>query len=78
MPTYDHEIYSRKFARLLNTALKKGGGDPKEALAWLDRKYKPLFALLFTRSKLETTDAYMDVREHIRKRIEGEQDGDEG
>jgi hypothetical protein len=71
MPTYDKEIYSQKFARLLNRAMKKGGSDPQKALQWLDNKYKPIFALIFTRHKLETSDAYMDVREHIVNRIEG-------
>lgn len=69
MPIYDKEIYSQKFARLLNRAMKRGGGDPQKALQWLDKQYKPLFALLFTRHKLETSDAYMDVREHIVERI---------
>jgi hypothetical protein len=72
---YDHESYSRNFARLLNTALKRGGGDPRAAMTWLNRKYKPLLVLLFSRNKLETIDAYMDVREHITKRIEGEEAG---
>jgi hypothetical protein len=69
---YDRDLYSRKFARLLNDAMQKGQGDPHKALAWLDQKYKVLFALMFTRHKLETSDAYLDVREHIRKRIENE------
>jgi hypothetical protein len=71
MPAYDKEIYSQKFARLLNRAMKKGGGDPQKALQWLDKQYKPIFALIFTRHKLETSDAYMDVREHIVNRIKG-------
>lgn len=70
MPAYDRDVYSRSFARLLNKALKKGSGDPTQALAWLDTKYKPLFALFLSRHKLERTDAYLDVREHIVKRIE--------
>lgn len=70
MPAYDKEIYSQKFARLLNRAMKQGDGDPQKALHWLDKKYKPLFALFFTRHKLETSDAYMDVREHVVNRIE--------
>jgi hypothetical protein len=72
MPAYDREYYSRTFARLLNTAMQKGQGDARQALAWLDKRYKPLLALLFTRHKLETSDAYMDAREHITKRIENE------
>lgn len=72
MPAYDRDLYSSKFARLLNQAMQKGQGDPHRALAWLDQKYKVLFALLFTRHKMETSDAYMDVREHIVKRIENE------
>lgn len=71
MPAYDKDVYSRSFARLLNKALKKGGGDPAQALHWLDTRYKPLFAMLFSRHKLERTDAYMDVREHIVKRLAG-------
>ncbi|MDA1330340.1 MAG: hypothetical protein DWG76_05195 [Chloroflexi bacterium] len=66
---YNREIYSRTFARLLNKALKRGNGDAQLALAWLDRRHHLLFALLFTRYKLETTDAYLDVREHIENRI---------
>ena len=78
MPAYDKEIYSRNFARLLNRAMKRGGGDPRQALLWLDKKYKPLLALLFTRHRLEMSDAYMDVREHIRKRIEGIKEKENG
>lgn len=77
MPTYDREVYSRSFARLLDEAMHKGAGDPRRALAWLERKYKLALALALTRHKLETSDAYMDVREHILKRIE-EQTGDVG
>jgi len=73
MPNYDHDAYSRKFARLINRAMKRGEGDPSKALDWLDKRYKPFFALLFTQQRLETTDAYLDVREHILKRIEGQE-----
>lgn len=69
MPPYDQDVYSQRFARLLNRALQKGKGDPKLALSWLDKRYKLLFSLAFTRHKLEVSDAYMDVREHILKRI---------
>jgi hypothetical protein len=69
MKAYNKEIYSQKFARLLNRAMKQGAGDPQKALTWLDKNYKPLVALFFTRHKLETSDAYMDVREHIVERI---------
>jgi hypothetical protein len=72
MPAYDRELYSSRFARLLNEAMQKGKGNPRKALRWLDRKYKLLFALLFTRHKMEISDAYMDVREHILKRIQSE------
>jgi len=68
-PTYDHDLYSRNFARLLNRALKIGGGDASKALEWLDRKYKPLWTMLFSRHRAEMSDAYLDVREHIMKRI---------
>ena len=69
MRPYDHDIYSQQFARLLNRSLQKGQGDPKLALEWLDKRYKLLFSLMFTRHKLEMSDAYMDVREHILKRM---------
>ena len=78
MPAYNKEIYSRNFARLLNRAMRRGAGDPHQALLWLDKKYKPLLALLFTRHRLEMSDAYMDVREHIRKRIEGIKEKENG
>lgn len=71
MAPYDREIYSQQFARLLNRALQKGKGDPRLALVWLDKKYKLLFSLALTRHKLEVSDAYMDVREHMIKRVEG-------
>lgn len=74
MTSYNRDVYSRTFARLLNKAMKRGKGDPEKALAWLDRHYKPLIALLFTRHRLESTDAYMDVREHVLKRIQAEVD----
>ena len=73
MSSYDHDAYSRKFARLLNKAMKRGAGDPHKALNWLDNNYRPFFALLFTRQRLESTDAFLDVREHILKRIEGQE-----
>jgi hypothetical protein len=69
MSTYDCEIYQRNFARLLNRALKKGNGDAAKALEWLDRKYMPIWKVLFSRHRAEMSDAYMDVREHIVKRI---------
>jgi hypothetical protein len=69
MARYDRELYSRNFARLLNRALKIGGGDAVKALEWLDRKYKPLWAVLFSKHRAEMSDAYMDVREHIVKRM---------
>lgn len=71
MPDYDKRIYSRSFARLLNKALDRGGGDPHRALAWLERKYNPVLTMLFSRHRLEQTDAYMDVREHLQKRADG-------
>lgn len=70
MPSaYDHDFYSRTFARLLNRALKKGEGDASKALEWLDHKYKPLWTMLFSRHRAEMSDAFMDVREHVVKRI---------
>lgn len=76
MPVYDREFYSRRFARLLDQAMQKGEGDPHKALAWLDKRYKPLLVLMFTRHRLETSDAYMDVREHIVKRIENDSEAE--
>ena len=69
MSAYDHEIYQRNFARLLNRALKSGVGDPTKALEWLDHKYKPIWMMLFSRHRAEMTDAFLDVREHMVKRI---------
>lgn len=66
---YDRDVYSRHFARLLNQALKSGGGDPRQALAWLQTKYHLVITLLFNRHRMEISDAFMDVREHIVKRI---------
>lgn len=76
-PIYDREIYQRNFARLLNRALKNGGGDPIQALEWLDRKQKPLWKALFGRHRAEMSDAYMDVREHLVKRIEESEGAEE-
>ncbi len=69
MSGYDRDLYSQTFARLLNRALKKGGGDAAKALEWLDRNYKPFWHVLFGKHKAEMSDAYMDVREHIVKRM---------
>lgn len=66
---YDREFYSRNFARLLNHALKKGGGDAQAALNWLEKKYRLTLSLFFSKHKPELSDAYMDVREHILNRI---------
>ena len=71
MTTYDRDFYSRSFARLINKALKKGNGDPEKALYWLEKRYNPLLALLFSRHRMELADAYLDAREHISKRILG-------
>ncbi|MEX2160636.1 MAG: hypothetical protein WD751_01870 [Anaerolineales bacterium] len=73
MPSaYDREIYSRTFARLLNQGLKRGKGDARLALQWLEKKYRLLPALLFSRHRPEVSDAYLDVREHFLKRIKEE------
>ena len=77
MPSYDKDVYSRNFARLLNKAMKKGASDPAQALHWLETKYNPFLAMLFTRHRLEMSDAYMDVREHITKRVRGKAAEDE-
>lgn len=77
MNSYNRDIYSRTFARLLNKAMKRGEGDPREALNWLDKRYKAILGFLFTRHRLESVDAYLDVREHILKRIEGLETGDQ-
>lgn len=70
MPSYDREVYSREFARLLNRALKQGGGDAGRALAWLEGKYHLPLVLFFSANRMELSDAYLDVREHILKRME--------
>lgn len=70
--SYDRDVYSRYFARLLNHALKKGGGDSRAALRWLEEKYRLMLALFFSRHRREMSDAYMDVREHILNRIKQE------
>ncbi|MGH2583061.1 MAG: hypothetical protein ACRDFQ_09230 [Anaerolineales bacterium] len=74
MTNYDRDFYSRRFARLINKALEKGKGDPMKALYWLEKRYNPLLALLFSRHRVELADAYLDAREHILKRIEGAAD----
>jgi hypothetical protein len=68
---YDRDFYSRTFARLINKALKKGDGDPAKALYWLEKRYNPLLALIVSRHRMELADAYLDAREHIKKRIDG-------
>jgi hypothetical protein len=67
---YDREIYSYHFARLLNRALKKGAGDAQQALAWLHKSYPLIRTLLWSGHRLEITDAFMDVREHLINRAE--------
>lgn len=69
MVRYDREVYSREFARLLNRALKQGQGDANQALAWLQAKYHLPLVLLFSPNRLELSDAFLDVREHILMRI---------
>jgi hypothetical protein len=69
---YDQNVYSRQFARLLNRALKQGGGNAQKGLDWLERRYRLVLTMLLTRYKAEMADAYMDVREHLVNRIEGE------
>lgn len=71
--TYDQNIYSRQFARLLNRALKQGGGNPQVALDWLERRYRLVLTMMLTRYKAEMADAFMDVRAHLVKRIDAEQ-----
>ena len=75
MADYDRDAYSRQFARLLNKALKRGRGDSRKALAWLEKGHKSFWALTFSRQRAERADAYLDVREHIVKRIEREDEG---
>jgi hypothetical protein len=72
MSKYNHDIYRRSFARLLNKAIKRGGNSPQNAMIWLENRYKLFVVLMFTRYRVETTDAYMDVREHLAKRISGQ------
>ncbi len=69
MTGYHRDVYERTFARLLNKALKKGKNDSERALVWLDKRYHLLFAMLMTRDRIETVDAYMDVREHLEQRL---------
>lgn len=75
MPGYDRDLYSKNFARLLNKALKKAEGNAAKALEWLDRNYKPLWAVVFSKHRAEISDAYMDVREHIVKRSKDKGEG---
>jgi hypothetical protein len=70
MSVYDQEVYQRNFARLLNRAIKAGQGDATMALMWLDSHYRPIWTILFSKHKAEMTDAYLDAREHLIKRIE--------
>jgi hypothetical protein len=70
MVSYDREKYSRQFARLLNKALKAGQGDAQAALAWLEKSNRPLLTLFFDKHPLEATDAYLDAREHLQRRLE--------
>ena len=70
MADYDHDAYSKYFARLLNKAMKRGLGDPKKALKWLEKRYSPMWGIAFTSHRLERADAYLDARDHVAKRIE--------
>jgi len=76
--SYDRDVYSRYFARLLNQALKQGGGDARAALLWLEKRYRLVLGLFFSRHRREMSDAYMDVREHIQNRIKQEELGEKG
>jgi hypothetical protein len=69
MPTYDRDVYSRDFARLLNKALKSANGDARKALVLLESRYRLVPSLIFSRHRAETSDAYLDVREHLLNRI---------
>jgi hypothetical protein len=71
MSIYDKDFYQRNFARLLNKALKASNSDAAAALRWLDAHYKPLWTILFNKHKAEMTDAYLDVRDHLLKRVDG-------
>jgi hypothetical protein len=70
MQSYDREIYSRQFARLLNKALKAGQGDAQAALTWLENSNRPMLTMLFDKHPLEMTDAYLDAREHLQRRLD--------
>ena len=70
MDSYDRSIYETTFASLLDQSLRKGSNDPERALKWLNRPMRYFFALLRTSNRLEVTDAFLDVREHLTKRIE--------
>ena len=68
MANYQRDVYEKSFARLLNKALRKGANDPELALKWIDKRYRLLLILLTTQYRVESTDALMDVREHLIKR----------
>lgn len=70
MSNYHRLTYERTFARLLDRSLAKGKNDPTKALEWLNRPFRYALAVTFTVHRLETTDAFLDVREHLSKRIE--------
>lgn len=69
MQSYDRKIYSRQFARLLNKALKTGEGDAQAALSWLEKSNRPILTMLLDKHALEKTDAYLDAREHLERRL---------
>ena len=69
MSNYQREEYEKKFARLLNKALRKGKNDPGRALSWLNKRSKLQFAWMLTSKRIEAVDAYLDVREHLEKRL---------
>jgi len=70
MSNYDRSVYENAFASLLDLSLKKGGNDPVRALKWLNRPLRYFFAVMRSRHRLETTDAFLDVREHLEKRMQ--------
>jgi hypothetical protein len=69
MKSYNRSEYESAFAQLLERSLAKGKNDPGKALKWLNRPFRYSLAIIFNSNRLETTDAFLDVREHLEKRI---------
>lgn len=68
MSNYHRDVYEKTFARLLNKALRKGANDPFLALKWIEKPYRLPLMLIMSPHRVETTDALIDVREHLNNR----------